>query len=153
MSKKYIFRMAKAESDPSIRRPELVKYWAKDADGCEVTFASPNDDRGTMTDRTGGELVAMRHWCDEVEVRTRTRTRWIFSRDKWAEDLAQFADAYSFPARRWPKTIDGCVAWFDTDLGPDDLGTVYGPDGAEYEVHRSWCIAEEVDEDVRIKGN
>lgn len=92
-----------------------------------------------------GEPVCIEEHCrfaTSLEVRTRTRTRWVFSRDKWAEDLAQLSDS----PRRWPQTIDGCVAWFDSD----DLGTVYGPDGAEYEVHRSWCIAEEVAEDVGV---
>ena len=85
--------------------------------------------------------------------RTRTRTRWTFSRDKWAEDLNNLPDAFGFdPSKRtWPSNLDGCVMWFDRD--EDDAGIAYDEYGTEYEVHRSWCVSEIIEEDntdVRI---
>ena len=78
---------------------------------------------------------------DEViEVLARTRTRWTFSRDKWAEDL----DAFGFDPskRKWPSNLDGCVVWFDSD--EDVVGTAYDEYGTSFGIHREWCIAEEV---------
>lgn len=116
------------------QQPEELQAFSRTA-AAPITFDP--DGRGEMID---------------LYTRPRTRTRRIFSRDKWAEDLNNLPDAFGFdPSKRtWPKT----VVWFDNY--EDDLGTVYGPDGTEYEVHRNWCddeIIEEVDADVRIKGN
>ena len=142
---KYIFRMAKVYSDPNIRCPELVKYWAKDADGCEAVFPTPSSCTGITIDRTGCEISTMRHWCEEVP--TRTRTRWTFSRDKWAEDLNNLPDALGFDPskRKWPSNLDGCVVWFDSD--EDVVGTAYDEYGTSFGIHRNWCIDEIIEED------
>ena len=91
--------------------------------------------------------------CLTPEARTRTRTRWTFSRDKWAEDLNNLPDALGFDPskRKWPSTLDGCVVWFDSD--EDDVGTAYDEYGTEYEVHRDWCDDEIIEEDNTNVGS
>ena len=88
--------------------------------------------------------------CLTPEVRT--RTRWTFSRDKWAEDLNNLPDALGFDPgkRKWPNTLDGCLVQFDSD--EDVVGTAYDDHGTSFGIHRNWC-EEIIEEDNTNAGS